>query len=346
MITIRQLAKKLELSPATVSMVLNSAPLARYIPEETQSRVRAAADKFGYYPNQFARSLRSSRSGFLGILLSDVSDPYCAEVLQGIVRSLYSTPYVPILIDIENSSRKFRSYVRVLLERRIEGVISIANSLFLKADALSVFSERGLPVVAIGRGTELAGIASVSIDNETGTYAAMKHMYELGHRCFAFVKGPRKVIDSIARWRGVERFSKEIGLRIDPKLVVQLSEPASSAEAGLAAIKALVSRKRPFSVVMAFDDTTAFGVIRGLNILGRRVPEDCSVFGFDNVAASEFYAPPLSTIDQRMADLGKTAVEEFFSQIDAVRRGISPKAQHRILEPRLIARMSTGPIQK
>src|SRR5208337_3204417 len=151
MVTIRQLAKEIGLSPTTISMVLNSSPLARSIPEKTKNRVRAAAKKLGYIPNPFALSLFSSRSATVAILLSDITDPYCATVLKGIDASLFRSNYLPVLLDIENSRAKFRRSLQKLVARRIEGIIGVANSTLLQTELLTSLKKRKIPIVLIGR---------------------------------------------------------------------------------------------------------------------------------------------------------------------------------------------------
>jgi LacI family transcriptional regulator len=127
-ITIRQLAKEVGLSATTVSMVLNSAPLASQILESTKKRVRLAAKKLGYRPNPFARSLFTNRSATVGILLSNITDPFSSEVLKGIDSSLHTSPYIPFLLNIQNSPEQL-GRIQTLLDRRVEGIIGVATSL-------------------------------------------------------------------------------------------------------------------------------------------------------------------------------------------------------------------------
>ena len=149
MITIREFAKASGFSPTTISFVLNNAPAGQRIPEKTKGEIRKWARRLGYHPNQFARSLRSSRSGAIAVLVPDVSDPYCAQVLRGIDKSLYRSSYLPVLIDIQNSRARFRNYVATLFERRIEGVIAVANSLQLETEMLDPFAKHRIPVIVI-----------------------------------------------------------------------------------------------------------------------------------------------------------------------------------------------------
>jgi LacI family transcriptional regulator len=342
MITIRELAREVGLSPTTVSMVLNSSPVVRKIPEETKERVRAAAKEFGYSPNPFARILRSNRSAYVGILLSDISDPYCTEVLMGIDNSLYHSGYIPILLDIRNSRIKFRRYVQTLIDRRIEGIIGVANLLLLQSELLAIIKERKIPIVLIGRETEESGINSVFVDNETGGYLAIKHLYELGHRSIAFIKGPKGMVDSKRRWQGIVSFAREAGLSIDVNLTMQLEVARSSYEAGFETTLKLLNSRRRFTALLAFDDLTAFGAIRAFAQVGKIVPKDCSVIGFDDIAAATFYNPPITTIRQPMEKLGALAVETFLDLANAFFAQKEIKLAHRKIKPKLIIRASTS----
>jgi LacI family transcriptional regulator len=340
-ITIRELARKIRLSPTTVSMVLNAKPMAQTIPEETKRRIRATAKKFGYTPNPFARSLFSRRSASVAILLSDITDPYCATVMRGICNSLNASDYVPVLFDIDNSREQFRQNLQKILSRRIEGIIGVANSFLLQTELLAMSEKERIPIVLIGRDIEGTNISSVSVENEEGAFLAMKHLYSLGHRTIGFLKGPQNIVDSAQRWKGIAGFAREVGLEINPKLIVQLKTQSGGLEAGFSATRELIRRNQRFTALLAFDDIAAFGAIRALTHAGKIVPADCSVIGFDDVATATIYNPPLTTIRQPMEILGASAVEIFLELGDAFfeKRRINPV--HRKILPKLVIREST-----
>lgn len=345
MITIRDFAKASGFSPTTISLVMNDSPAGRHIPEKTKGEIRKWARKLGYYPNQFARSLRSSRSHAVAVLVPDVSDPYCAQVLLGIDKSLYGSSYLPVLIDVQNSRARFRKFVSTLLERRIEGVIAVANSLQLQTEMLDAFSKNGIPVVVIGREFSQNGISSVSVDNKSGARLAIAHLFQLGHRRIAFIRGPRQVVDSAHRWAGITGFAREHDLELNSRLIMELSDAASSSEAGFEAMMRLLRTRGRFTAVMAFDDMTAFGAIRALTQAGLHVPEQCSVVGFDDVAAAAFYNPPLTTVRQSMEELGSLGAAMFlraiqFEQEDK-HRSSKVRSPHRAVAPVLVVRAST-----
>lgn len=299
MVTIRDVAKESGFSAATVSIVLNNAPLARYIPATTKGRIEKAARRLGYRPNVIARFLRSKRSHTVGVMVFDLTDPWCIPILRGIEGALYQASYLPILMDIHNQHSRFERYLEMMLDRRVEGLIVVANWLFVDINLLGDIEKRNIPAATIGRELKTDAISSVMVDNESGARLALEHLYSLRHRRIAFIRGPRTLADTAPRWRGILSFARAAKLRIDPRLVVDLPnsfEPSSSFENGYRLTALLLKRRPRFTALMAFDDLSAFGAIRALKKSGVGVPEACSVIGFDDVAPSMLSVPSLTTI--------------------------------------------------
>jgi LacI family transcriptional regulator len=347
MITIRDVARASGFSSTTVSIVLNDAPLARYIPATTKSRIQKAAKKLGYRPNLFARSLRSQRSHAVGLMVFDMTDPYCTLILRGIENSLYQSSYVPILTDAHNERGRFERYLEMLLDRRVEGLIVLANWLFLDINVLADLEKNSIPTVMIGRELQTQSISSVIVDNEAGAYAAIEHLYVLGHRKVAFIRGPKTLADSAPRWKGIRAFAQSKGLELDSKLIVDLPEsgdPMSGFDAGQNLTRELLKHRRSFTALMAFDDLTAFGAIRALSKAGINVPGQCAVIGFDDVAPSNLFTPSLTTIRQPMQAMGEAAANILLENISAVQDKRKVQAVHRKLVPDLVVRESTTPV--
>ncbi len=345
MVTIRDVAKESGFSSTTVSIVLNNAPLARYIPATTKKRIERAAKKLGYRPNLFARSLRSKRSHTVGVMVFDMTDPYCTPILRGIENTLYQSNYLPILTDVHNERSRFERYLEMLLDRRVEGLIVLANWLFLDINLLGDLEKSSsIPTAIIGVELKTDSISSVIVDNEIGAYLALEHLYSLGHRKIAFIRGPKALADSAPRWKGIRNFAKTVGLELDSRLTVDLPESResiSSFEAGYKLTEELLKQKRPFTAILAFDDLTAFGAIRALTKAGLRVPEHCSVIGFDDVATCALYTPPLTTVRQPMEPMGAAAVGIVVDGINAVLEKRETSAIHRKAAPELVVREST-----
>ncbi len=348
MVTIRDVAKESGFSSTTVSIVLNDAPLARYIPPVTKKRIERAAEKLGYRPNQFARSLRSKRSHTVGVMVFDMTDPYCTLVLRGIENTLYQASYLPILTDVHNERSRFERYLEMLLDRRIEGLIVLANWLFLDINLLADLEKSSIPTALIGHELKGDSMSSVIVDNEVGGYAALEHLYSLGHRKVAVIRGPKTLCDSSPRWRGIRNCARKHGLELDDRLMLDLPEsrdPHSGFAAGQKLTEDLIKQSRQFTALLAFDDMTALGAIRALDKHGRRVPEQCSVIGFDDVAPSALCTPPLTTVRQPMEAMGAGAVGIVLQGINSVLEKREVAAHHRKVAPELVVRESTGRLQ-
>ena len=182
------------------------------------------------------------------------------------------------------------------------------------------------------------------VDNEVGGYLALEHLHSLGHRKIAFIRGPKALTDSLPRWRGIRSAAKAVALELDARLIVDLPEsrdPMSSFEAGQKLTEDLIRQKRPFTALLAFDDMSAFGAIRALSRSGIRVPEQCSVIGFDDIATSALYTPSLTTVRQPMEAMGASAVGIVVEGINGVLEKRETAACHRKVAPELVVREST-----
>ncbi|HVI10884.1 MAG TPA: substrate-binding domain-containing protein, partial [Candidatus Binatia bacterium] len=282
-----------------------------------------------------------------GVMVFDMTDPFCTLILRGIENTLYQASYLPILTDVHNERGRFERYLEMLLDRRIEGLIVLANWLFLDINLLADLEKSSIPRAVIGCELKGDAISSVTVDNEIGGYLAIEHLHSLGHRKIAFIRGPKTLADSSPRWKGIRKFARSHGLEIDQRLVVDLPEsryPLSGFEEGQKLTEDLVRQKVPFTALFAFDDMTAFGAMRALQKNGVRVPEQCSVIGFDDVAASALCTPSLTTIRQPMEAMGAGAVGIVLEGINSVLEKREVGACHRKVAPELVARESTAGI--
>jgi LacI family transcriptional regulator len=343
-VTMRDVAEDSGFSSATVSIVLNNAPLARYIAPATKKRIEEAAKKLGYRPNAMARFLRSKRSHSVGLVFFDITDPFCTPVLRGIENALYQSSYVPIFADAHNQRNRFERYLEMLLEHHVEALIVVANWLVVDIHVLADLSKRNIPAATIG--WELPGdtVSSVMVDNETGGRMALEHLHQLGHRKIAFIRGPKMIIDSAPRWRGVQKFAHTAGLEIDPALVLQLPDsfdPNSGFEGGHRLTDELLQKRKKFTALMAFDDLTALGAIRALTKAGVKVPENCSVVGFDDVPLSSLSAPSLTTVRQPLEAMGSLAVNIVMEGVNAGLEKRDWSISRHKMNPELVIRDST-----
>ncbi len=343
-ITIVDVARESGFSASTVSIVLNEAPLSRYVAATTKEQIRTTAERLGYHPDLFARSLRSRRTHTIGVMIFDISDPFCTLILRGIERALHGTGYLPLMMDAHNSREQFEGYLRMLVERRIEGLIVVANWLFQECGLLARLQERGLPIVVVGRDLSTDGFRSVVVENEMGGAMAIQHLYELGHRRIAAIRGPVQLSDSSSRWEGIQRFcsGRDIAIRdVHVRTLPDLLDPFSVFEAGAALAEEIARGDSDFSALIGFDDLTALGAMRGLTQAGVRVPEECSVIGFDDIPAASYTTPGLTTIRQPMEEMGAITTEHLLKMLSNPETAAAEGTPVQKLTPALIARGST-----
>jgi len=281
----------------------------------------------------------------LGVIVFDVTDPYCTPILRGIEKSLFDASFLSIFTDAHNDPNRFDRYLEMLLQRQVEGLIVVANWMLVDIEFLADLARRSIPTVIIGRELQRDSVNSILTDDFSGAQMAIEHLYRLGHRKIAFIKGPKMLADTARRWKGVRAFAHSVGLEIDAQLVVELPdlrEATSGFHAGCKATEALLKARKTFTAVMAFDDMTALGCIRTLMRAGVKVPQHCSVVGFDDVAPAAISTPAITTIRQPMEAMGIAAVEMIGTAIRNSAEHPREPAQRRRLMPELIIRESTS----
>ena len=326
-VTLKTLAGHLQLSPATVSIILNQAPSAKSIPAETQERVFEAARQFKYRPDYFAKSLRQKRTFTIGILAQDIGGGYGSLVLSGIEEALLEEGYFYFLASHHHKVTLLEKYNNLLIERGVEGIIAIDTELL---------HEPVLPLVTVSGHKSLRGVTNIILDHEHAARSALSHLFQLGHRTIAFMKGQPFSSDSADRWKAIKSVAATIGIKIDPELVLQLEMDTSSPEIGYELVLNLAKRRSDFTALFAYNDISAIGAVRALRDAGLRVPEEVSVIGFDDIESAAFYNPSLTTVRQPLKQMGRIAARTLLDRM----RGIEFPNEIAV-EPMLIAREST-----
>jgi DNA-binding LacI/PurR family transcriptional regulator len=331
-VSLKTLAAYLNLDPTTISVVLNDVP-GRSIPEATRDRIRKAALKFNYQPSFLARSLRNRRTMTIGILVPVLADGYHAEVMTGIGDRLLDEKYFYFIAHHRHRPDLIEQYPRMLIGRGAEGLISIDTNLVHKLP---------LPVVAIAGHRRAAGVTNVVLDHHRAAELSLRHLYDLGHRTIAFMRGQPYSSDSDARWQGIVEVAKDLGLAIRPEMTIQLEKDLTSPELGYPVLKQLLDHQRSFTAVVSFNDIAAIGCIRALHDSGLRVPQDVSVVGFDDIKEAAYQTPSLTTIRQPLHHMGALAVDLLLQQLGPSETKGPPEVA---VEPELIVRESTGPLR-
>lgn len=330
-VSLKFLADHLGLSPATLSLVMNRSTVADSIPKATQDQIFAAADRFNYRPNFMARSLRTQRSFTIGVIVPEVSDGYSASVMSGVEDYLLQEGYFYFVASHRHRADLIDEYPRMFLERSVDGLIAVDTPWNLN---LSV------PVVTVSGHNGVKGVTNIALNHERAAEVALKHLFHLGHRHIAFIKGQAFSSDTEVRWANIERVVSQLGLTINPDLVTQLEGDLPSPQLGYMATKMLLASGETFTALFAFNDISAMGAIRALRESGLNVPEDVSVVGFDDIQSAAFQNPALTTVRQPLREMGRAAAEILLKRIN--RPGSILHDKHTV-EPELVIRETTGP---
>jgi len=325
---LKDLARYLGLSTATISTVLNGAPAAAEIPAATQERILAAAEKFNYRPNALARSLRGMRSHTVGILVPEISEGYGALVLAAVGDYLLSKGYFFFVVTHRRKPELLDEYPQLLRQRSVEGIIVIDTALEKPLP---------LPTVVISGHRSHAGVTNIVLNHDHAAHLALEHLVQLGHERIAFIKGQPYSSDSEIRWKSIERAAESLGMKIQEDLVVQLEIDTFSPYVGYPVVRRLLQRTRDFKALFPYNDLSAIGALRALRDCGLRVPEDVSVVGFDDINSAAFQIPSLTTVRQPLDKMGVLAGEILLQRIQG---GANPVEV--TVDPELIRRESTA----
>jgi LacI family transcriptional regulator len=298
-ITIRDIAREAGVSPSTAARVLAGSP---NVTAAHRAAVLRVAERLDYRPNVLARQLASGRSGAIGVLVQDLSNPFYSLVVRGIEMGLQGSGHYPLFANC-GDHREVEHALSLLLSHRVDGLVVLGGQ--SGEDELRRLAER-LPLVFVSR--SIAGLEDRSVDiaNLRGAHEATRHLVALGHRRIAHVSGPAWHRHAIDRRSGYEQALAQAGIELDPSLVVEGDfEEASGAQA----VDALLGARLEFTALFAANDQMAMGAMAALTRYGLRVPADVSVVGFDDLRFAAFLAPPLTTVRQPALQIGLAAAQ-------------------------------------
>jgi DNA-binding LacI/PurR family transcriptional regulator len=331
-VSLKELALHLGLSPTTLSLVLNDSPQAVSIPAETKKRIFDGARELNYRPNYLARSLRVQKTNTIGVLVPELSDGYSAMVLNGVESALSTAEYFYLTASHLHREDLLERLPRVLVERQVEGIIAVDTPIRFQPS---------LPIVNVSGHEEIDGVTNVVLNHQHAAELAVGHLYNLGHRQIAAIKGQDFSSDTAIRWETMNEAARKRGISLDEKLTVQLQGDTPSPEIGYSAMRSLLARGERFTAVLAFNDISAIGAIRALEEMGLRVPADVSVLGFDDIYAAAFHNPALTTIRQPLFEMGNLAARTLLENLNGGRKNSgSPRTVS--VEPTIVVRQSTA----
>ena len=334
-VSLKSLAEHLGLSQAAVSFVLNRSPAAKSIPQSTQELIRAGARELNYRPNHLARSLRQQRSFTIGVVVPEISEGYAALVMSGIEDHLLQEGYFYFVVSHRHRNDLIEEYPCLLQQRAVEGLIVVDTAL---SEAVDV------PSVSVSGHRDVPGVTNIVLNHPKAACLALQHLVDLGHRKMAFIKGQAFSSDTEVRWETVREAAKKFGVDVKEKLIGQLEGDSSSPLLGYQVTQKLLASGQPFSALFTFNDISAIGAIHALREAGRRVPEDVSVVGFDDIQSAAFQNPALTTVRQPLREMGMIAAETLLRRITAPAKASYPKEI--VVEPELIVRASTARLLK
>jgi len=326
MVTLEMVAERAGVSPSTVSRILNGTAV---VSDDKRAAVDQAIAKLGFVPNPVARGLAGGRTLSIGVVSQAIDSPFYGAALRGIEMELDAVGYSPLFMSGNWHADEEARCIDVLRSRRVDGLIVLTGRL---SDSALRSLSRQLPVVVTGRSLKAGNLLSMDFDNREGARQATQHLIDLGHRRIAFISGNTEHPDAIDRLQGYRSAIEAAGLRFDNALVA----PGNFSEhSGLLAVERLLDSRTRFSAVFAANDQMAFGAALGLYRRGRRMPDDISLVGFDDLAGSIYMVPPLTTVHNPIQEIGQLAARAMLGLLAGERPAIEVPA------PRLIVREST-----
>jgi LacI family transcriptional regulator len=329
---IRTIAHAADVSIATVSRVMNNIPTVN--PEIAQ-RVWKVIDELDYFPNTQARSLVSGRSRIFGLIVSEITNPFFPELIQGFEDIAVANGY-EILVSSTNYDPKRMSHcIRRMLERKVEGVAVMTFG--IEEPLLDQLARRKVPLVFIDIGPKRPGISLLKVDYQRGIRQGVQHLAALGHKDISFISGPIKLHSAQSRQTAFSASMKECGIASEPEWII---EGNHTMEGGVAAMDRLLAAKKLPTAVMCSNDMTAIGVLHKLYRAGLRVPDDLSVIGFDDIHIAAVTIPPLTTVQMSRFDIARAAVTALRAHVEQT-EGSALKREYKI-ETELVVRESTG----
>jgi DNA-binding LacI/PurR family transcriptional regulator len=338
--TIGEVAAQARVSTATVSRVLSGANPTR---PATRERVLAAVRALDYRPSGVARSLKLRTTRTIGLLITDILNPYYPEIVRAVEDAARETGYSLLLCNGAEDPVREAAYLELLAERRVDGILIAASRLTGRHARWLLRST--IPIVIINSDSPEGSLPTVRSDNVCGGRLAAEHLLGFGHRALAYLGGPASDDAERERLAGVRPAAVAAGLAPD---ALAVASGDGHVAGGMRAAAALLAARPETTGIVCYNDLSAIGAVRAMRAAGRRVPDDVSVVGFDDIEGAQWVDPPLTTIRQQTAEMGRRAVDILVRQLPHPSRpGARESEPEDLMEPillpvELIVRASTG----
>ena len=333
-ISIRDVAQRAGVSIATVSRAVNHIPTVN---AELARRVWEAIEEVGYLPNTQARALVSGRSRMLGLIVSEITNPFFPELVQEFENLAVAQGYEVLIGSTNYEPVRTESLIRRMLQRNVDGVAVMTFG--IEEDLVQKLVEREFPLVFVDAGPDLPNIRVVKVDYGEGIRQGVQHLAALGHRQIVFISGPLRLRSAVARRDAFLKSMAELGLTVPAEHMI---EGQHTMEGGIEAMARILSLDQLPTGIMCSNDMTAIGVLHALYRTPYKVPSDISVVGFDDIHLAQFMLPPLTTVQMSCRDLA-------FAAVEGLRAGIEPdyadsrKKEWRIPTHLVVRQSSTFP---
>lgn len=333
MVNIKDIAKEAKVSVATVSHVINE---NYFVSDELIKRVREVISKLNYSPNLIAGSLRRKKTGTIGLIIPDISNPFFSELAKCIEDATYLLGYNIFICNSSYDIKRELNNLDMLISKRVDGILMLPeineNSFIKKA------KDSGIPVVLIER--KLPDIDIVLIDHFKAGYESTKYLINLGHRNIAFIDRRSDKYHSVERRRGYIKALKEHKIEIESDLIIRGGLLCIS---GFEIVRTILKRKIKVTALLCFEDFEAIGAISAVKKSGLEVPKDLSIIGYGDLSFSEYIFPELTTI---RIDISQLAIEAIRILKLRIRNLNVKKPITRLISPELIIRKSTSKAPK
>lgn len=328
--TIKEVSQRAQVSPSTVSRVLNG---TTPVSPDARRRVLEAIEALDYTPNAFARGLATNRSGGIGVTTNDIGSPYYAVMLRGVEAAIEDVGLHLMVSSGRARAASERSAIQFLKQRRSDALIVQAEALS-DAELIALADEAGVPVVVFGRRIPELEPVCVHLDNEAGGRLATEHLLEHGHRRIAHIAGPLGFPDARHRLQGYRSALDAAGIAYDDRLVV---EGDFREGGGRAAMARLIDRIDELDAVFVANDQMAAGAMRAARDRGLDVPRDLSLVGYDDVLLAQYLSPALTTVRQPLFEMGRAAGDIAIALLEQKKVEVRTR-----FEPELVVRESVA----
>jgi DNA-binding LacI/PurR family transcriptional regulator len=336
-VTIKDIAKKAGVAHTTVSRALRGSPL---ISAEATERIQQIAEELGYHPSAAARSLKTRRSRVLGVIVSHIADPFFSEILQGIEDVAQPCGYSLFIAAAQHDSAREQAIVRTMREHRVDGVILCSTPFSIEQSRQ--LHAQDTPIVVINNQSAEEHCYSIYHDDLDGSRKVTRHLIELGHERIAYLGNSLSGRTNVERLTGYRQEMQSAGLTVPDGYM--MSVDGGAPEQGLVGVNHFLSLPKRPTAIFCYNDLLAVGVLKGLLRAGIRIPEDCSVVGFDNIVISAFTHPSLTTFDQPKRHIGAEAARLLFNLLDRDPNSeLAQEQKAQALQGNLLVRDSTAP---